>query len=312
MALITVMVVVAIVVAISSRMMLEHQLDVRRAANLLHGDQVIQHLLALETWAREVLLEDRQEGTLDHERENWATQIAPIAADGGLVAGRILDQQGLFNLNNLLDESGRAEPGAKAQLERLIRQVSEDGGGTEAEALVNAIVDWLDPDSEVSHPGGAEDLDYAVKDPAYRTAGASFVSPTELLLVEGMTYELLDSLRPYVTALPDRTSLNVNTAPTPVLQALSADIDEDLAGELVRERGEDPFDTAEQFRLRLKNSLGEAGMEQLDGAALGVASDYFLVESQARFGDVALNMRHLLARPGNETRVLLRSLGESW
>ena len=311
-ALITVMVIVAIVVSIAGGLLRGHQLDIRRAENVLHGDQAIMHMLALETWARELLLQDREDSSTDHGGEAWAQVLPPVEADGGVVAGRIVDQQGLFNLNNLLDSGRRGDPATMAAFQRLLEAVGEFDDPT---AVVEALVDWMDPDQDMTGLGGSEDPDYAILDPAYRTPGRELASPTELLLVEGISYEEWLRLRPFVTVLPGgaarKTPLNVNTAPATVLQGL-AGIDESVAADIVAEREEEPFEDVAAFRAKLASSVSAEALEQIDFALFDTSSDFFLVESEARFGDVALSMRHLLERGGEQTRVLVRSLADDW
>ena len=311
-ALITVMVVVAIVVGVAAGILREHQLDIRRAENVLHGNQGIVLLLALETWARELLLDDGEESEVDHQGESWAQVLTPIEADGGLVQGRIMDQQGLFNLNNLIDAEGRGDPVGAEHFRRLVELAGEiDSPASVAEA----VVDWLDSDQEATGLGGREDFDYAVQDPAYRTPGFEMSSPTELLLVDGVSFDAWERLRPLVTALPKPdgkpTPVNVNTAPAKVIAAVTG-LDLGEASDIVEERKGDHFAGLDPFRERIRESLGESAMAEIDFTRLGTRSDFFLVESSSSFGDVALHMSHLIERTEEGTRVLARGLGNAW
>lgn len=313
-ALITVMIIIAIVAGVAASMLRDHQLNLRRATNLLHGDQTITHLLAAETWARQVLLEDLKDGEIDHLGEGWAEALLPVETDGGALAGRIRDQQGLFNLNSLIDRELKADPAAMAQFERLVAQIELEES-VDPLALAEALADWQDPDEEVTGIGGAEDADYAVQDPPYRSPDRPLFSPTELLLVRGMTYELWLKLAPLVTALPPQDGqpepLNVNTAPAAVLAAVLG-ADTSLADELVGERESDPFENTQQFIARLEQSLGAEAVAKLEVDRFSTASRYFLVESEAQFGDLTLSMRHLIRRESDRTTVLARALGEYW
>jgi general secretion pathway protein K len=311
-ALITVMVIVAIVVVIAGGLLRDHQLDIRRAENVLHGNQAVYQMLGLETWAREVLVQDRKDNRTDHLGEDWATILYPVEADGGLVSGRILDQQGLFNLNALIDKDGRGDPRAMLAFQRLLDTL---GDFESPGAITEALVDWMDRDQDVTGLGGREDRDYAILDPPYRTSGGAMTSPTELLLVEGVTFEDWSRLRLFVTTLPrlgEQTSpVNVNTAPAEVLSAWTG-VDLAVAGEIVSERGDDPFDAVGEFKSRLAGSVSGDELEQIDFTGFSVVSTYFLVESEARFGNVGLSMRHLIERDGESTKVLARSMGGDW
>jgi general secretion pathway protein K len=307
------MVVLAIVVAVAADMLRAHQKDVRRAEMLLHGNETIIHLLALETWAREVLIEDLSDGPNDDLSELWAQTLLPVDADGGVLAGRVVDQQGMFNLNNLVDGSGQADQAAMERFRLLLETI---GGFQNPLAIVEAATDWIDTDNSVTGLGGAEDNDYALSEPfAYRTPGREMTTPSEMLLVQGLTFDDWNRMRPYVTALPKSqgaaTPINVNTAPAMVLQAL-AGIDAAEAQSIVEDRIDDPFDSVDAFKARIESNLGVDSGANPDLAIFATASEYFLVESEARFGDVLLSMRHLLLRRGGETKVLSRALGNEW
>src|SRR5690606_9440832 len=114
---------------------------------------------------------------------------------------------------NLLD--GPTEnPNAVLQFRRLLQLLELD------ERLVNALLDWLDPDINARFPEGAEDDHYLRLEPPYRAANAPLTHVSELRLVAGYEAEVVARLRPYVTALPQATALNVNTAPALLLATL--------------------------------------------------------------------------------------------
>ena len=58
------------------------------------------------------------------------------------------------------------------------------------EDIANAIIDWMDPDSD-ARPGGAENDYYSGLSPAYRCKNGPIDSIDELLLVKGVTSDLL-------------------------------------------------------------------------------------------------------------------------
>lgn len=311
-ALITVMVVVAIVVGISASVLRSHVLDIRRAENVLHGNQGISLLLALETWSRQVLLDDDEDNDRDHLGEPWAQTLFPIDADGGVVSGRILDQQGLFNLNNLVRGNGEPDELAQAHFLRLLELVD---GIENPEALSQAVADWLDSDQDANGLGGREDVDYAVLDPAYRTRGGEMVSPSELLLVEGITHEDWLRLKPLVTTLPKRegqpSRVNVNTAPAEVIAAMTG-LELDEAASIVSDVETDPFEDVDAFKERVETNVAGGEETGPDFGRFDTRSHFFLVESRSRFSDVALGMSHLIERTDNGTRVLARALGDAW
>ncbi len=97
------------------------------------------------------------------------------------------------------------------------------GFGREAgRGVASAIVDWRDENDEVFNaPDGAEEDYYTFLDRPYHCKNAPFESIEELKLVRGVTDEIFNAVRTYVTVFPAQGSLliNVNTAPAVVLRA---------------------------------------------------------------------------------------------
>lgn len=315
-ALVTVLVVVAVISGIASSVILEQQFAIRRTENLLHGDQGVLYLFALETWAKESLGMDAEKGAAsDHLKEEWALTLPPVEVEGGSVAGSIHDLQGLFNINSLVDAKGEVSAAATLQFRCLLTQLG--GASISPEEVVAAAIDWIDADQDVTGEG-AEDLDYLSRDPSYRSAGQHFVSPSELLLLEGMSFAAWENIRPYVTAYPvvteESSYINVNTAPLEVLKCLNVDAEsQEIAAEILRYRVEgEPFASSEEALEYIKSS--GAADATLKSWRIDVKSNYFLLVSAATFGSHELRMHHLLAREQNTTRVttLMRTFGEEW
>ena len=59
-------------------------------------------LLAGADWARAVLSDDRRVSNVDHLGEPWALRLPPMSVENGELVGHIEDQQGAFNVNNLV------------------------------------------------------------------------------------------------------------------------------------------------------------------------------------------------------------------
>jgi general secretion pathway protein K len=315
-ALITVLVVVAIISGIASSVILEQQFAIRRSENLLHGNQGILYLFALETWAKEVLIIDtRKSAASDHPGEEWSKAIPPMAVEGGSVSGKMLDLQGLFNLNSLVKTTGTISVDAMQQFRCLLREYA--GSSISPDHVADATKDWIDPDQNVE-ADGAEDLDYLSRDPGYRSAGQYFVSPSELLLIDGMSYEAWENIRPFVTAYPvfkeESSYINVNTAPLEVLRCLNIDEDSQvIAGDIVQYRDETAaFESgAEVIEFLQQSGAADAKVKTW---RIDVESSYFLLTSAVIFGNHELRMHHLLARERdtNRVKVLMRSFGDEW
>lgn len=288
-ALVTALLVVAIAAATATALARQQQLVIQRSANVLNGEQAWLYAVGAEAFARQVLRRDAGDGDLDHPGEGWATLVPPTAVDGGDLFGRLEDLQGRFNLNNLVDDTGPDEAQV-ALFQRLLRLL-----GLPPDAAWN-VVDWLDADQDPSPAGGVEDLEYLRRDPAYRTSGRPLSSPSELLMIEGFDMAAYRRLEPFVTALPTRTPLNVNTATGEMLQALLGPLPEDVA-ETLRVRGEDDaFADVEAFLDQVEVLTGDAPRAELAALPLAVGSRHFLFEGEARFGQGRVRIATLLVR----------------
>ncbi len=297
-ALITALLIVALATAAAVAMASRQHLDIRRTTNVLEFGQAGFFASGVEDWAGQVLRRDREKNATDHLGEDWATILPPIDVEGGQIAGRIEDLQGRFNLNNLI-KGDKADPVALERFRRLLAALEMEP------ELAAAVVDWLDADIDPVFPGGAEDDTYLGREVPYRTANGPMVSPSELLLVEGMTIEHYQALAPFVAALPAGTAINVNTAPPEVLMALAEGMTMSDAEALVEGRGDKGFASVEEMFQHDVLAGRQAVPEGLD-----VKSEYFLVQGQVAIGRVLSTRTAVLHRSERGAiRTLLRAQG---
>lgn len=225
-ALITALLIVALVTVAAVAMASRQQLDIRRTANILQSDQAYVMTLAGEAFAKQVLKKDKAD--VDNYEDDWGVELNNLDFRGGEIQSiRIEDLTSLFNLNNLVSE-GRPSEWDIERFKKLLSVLKEQEDAPEefkqvfVNDLVYAVVDWLDTDGDLS-PGGAEDNDYLERERPYRAANRLMLSPSELLLVKGFTPTIYNVVRPYVISLPVRTKINANTARPEIIQALFED-----------------------------------------------------------------------------------------
>ena len=296
-ALITAIIVVAIGTMIAVNLLWRGTLDLRRTDAALAADQGLMYLQGAEAWAGDILRQDLVDSPdSDNLGEPWAIELPPLPVDGGTIVGRLEDLQGRFNLNNLIGNDGREDEYARRQFERLLVMVEADPG------LAGAVIDWLDPDTELRFPTGGEDVVYSDHDPPYRTANSMITSPSELMAISGFDRDTYRRLAPYVTVLPAGTKLNVNTASDVVLASLSDDIDLGTAASMIEERGDAEFiDIDATFEGLVEPDV----LQEIDGV-----SDHFLLTATVTLGSNQLTMRSVLQRDRSGiTRAVFRSLG---
>lgn len=105
--------------------------------------------------------------------------------------------------------------------EAMLRQFFAQGlrlDYARADRLTQAILDWRDQD-ELPRIGGGEREQYIEAGAAVLPANRPFADIDELIHVMGMTAELFETMRPYLTMVSSGR-INVNAAPEPVLLAL--------------------------------------------------------------------------------------------
>lgn len=89
----------------------------------------------------------------------------------------------------------------------------------EATRLLEAILDWRDPDS-LKRPNGAEEADYRAAGLTYRPANAPFQAIEELQLVLGMRPDIYRRLAPLLTVFSRQPGVNAQLASREVLLAI--------------------------------------------------------------------------------------------
>ena len=288
-ALITVILIVALAASMAAFMAWQQQIWVRQVENLRDQAQAQAVARSAIDWARAVLAEDARNNKVDHLGEKWATVLALLPVENGRVTGSVADQQGLFNLSNLV-RNGKSSVADLAVFRRLLELL-----GLPADSA-NAAVDWVDADSDTTYPGGAEDIDYLAMDPSYRAANQIMIEVGNLYRVKGFSPEMVERLRPFVTALPEPTPVNVNTAPAEVLAALFQDLSMADAKALVEARKSGYFQDQADFRAHLPATK----VGQIRDTDFSVNSRYFMATSSASFGRAQSGYKALLARQGGE------------
>ncbi|WP_460454304.1 type II secretion system minor pseudopilin GspK [Arenimonas aestuarii] len=261
-AIVMAMAVVALAALAATALLLSQSIWTRRVElDTRHGQA--QHVLeAGLDWSRALLHDDLRASQVDHAGEPWAMQMPPIPVEGGQLAGAIDDQQARFNLNNLVS-NGKVDAEQLAILQRLL--VSLDLPGS----LATSLGDWLDADG--IGQGGAEDAYYLGLESPYLAANRPLADLDELARVRGFDPGVRARLRPFVTALPRGTPINVNTAGPEVLAALLPGLGPEAARALVASRERAIFLDRTGFLTRLPEGM------RLAPERISVNSDYFLV-----------------------------------
>ncbi|HUP29674.1 MAG TPA: type II secretion system minor pseudopilin GspK [Usitatibacter sp.] len=244
-------------------------------------------------WARGVLAEDaRRSKDVDSLDEGWAQPIAALPVDRAVIAGAISDEQGKVNLNNLDRDGQRSEEDL-----RIFRTLLGSLGV--APELAEAVLDWIDRDSDLAGSAGAENSYYLALARPYRAPNAPMVQVEELYRVRGFDAATVAKVKPYVTALPGRAALNVNTATDEVLGAFLG-LTREKATAMVTERRTKPFRTKQEFIDRARRD----GVESIRGD-FDVKSAFYSVRIQVSQDEVQLASEALVRRGDNATTAII-------
>ena len=288
-ALVTAVMIVAIAAAVAAKIAFAHQIWFRQMENV--ADRGATDLLrrgALH-WASVALLEDAAQNSTDHLGETWAMGLPTLPVDGGAIKVSIEDAQGRFNLNNLVQNNVKSQPDFEV-FWRLLQNLKLNP------ELANAVVDWIDADSNVS-PGGAEDVDYLTLKVPYRAANQPMASVEELRLVRGFDAKTVQTLLPFVTALPPqqgRTAININTA-SPTLLASLADQDLAWAERVADQRKDKPMQNVSDLTPLLPKDF------KLPQGLADVKTNFFLITLDTSIGRHQRRTIALMQRDVNQT-----------
>jgi len=245
-------------------------------------------------WARLILSEDARTGGPDHLGEPWAVPLAEarlstfLAADRSstvdddgieaFLSGSIEDAQARYNLRQIFLENELVPE----QVVVLLRLCERAGLPTDlAVRLAQSLRDAWSTTSGDAKPVAPRNIDQ--------------------LAWLGVEPEAIERLRPWVTLLPARTPVNINTAPAEVLAAVIEGIDLGTAQRLVETRQRAPFKSFADVMPLLP-----ANQQQLDDRYVALKTDYFIVRGRLRLGERALEEQSLVRRVSRNVVALQR------
>lgn len=249
--LINVLVILALTSSVVMAMISLSDLSITRSQRFSEAGQALALIAAGETSAIVTLRRDMELASpSDSTNEPWAALAQePVRITGGSFALQIEDAQARFNLQNL---TSGGVPAAQ-----ILRRIVE-AEGLPAPVADRIIALMAKPDQ----PEWIADL-----------VAQAAISPDELI-----------QLSPLITLLPERTDININTAPAPVLSALC----------------ENPVQARTLLAVRARNGaltpadLVQARLVLLPGA--GYRSRYFRVTVSVQIGDTSQSRQSLLQR----------------
>ena len=301
-AILTAMLTVVLVATLASSMLWQQWRGVEVETAQRTRVQAAWILTGALDWARLILREDARQGGADYLSEPWAVPLAParlstfLAADRGqalvadetdasqeaFLSGQMQDLQARLNVTNLID-AGKLYPPSMAAWTRLFKHLNLPE--RELQTMTDALLTAQAPASDKSdaarplRPQTSADLVWLG------------VSPTTLRTLE-----------PFITLLPVRTPVNLNTAAPEVLLASLPGLDMAQAQHLVQARAASHMATLMDAEKLVNNPD-----VHFDANEQGVASRFFSVTGQLRVGQATLQERSVLQRDGLDVKTISRT-----
>lgn len=312
-ALLTVLMLVAVIAVMAGAALEKLRLSTRLAANAAASEQARAFAIAAEALAA-VRVGDLLGRTPDRVSlaGGWSERPFALPLPGGYAAARVSEGGNCFNLNGLVSPAAPgvyvSNPIAQGRFARLMRFIGVPG--QVAEQVAAGASDWIDSD-DTQLAGGAEDSRYTGQTVGYRTAGTLMADPSELRAVAGVTPEVYQTLRPWICTLPvaGPVPININTL-APEQAALVAALLPDTLSPgavnqaLLRRPPEGWGDTTAFWSQPGLTGAGAAG----GATGTSVKSQWFRLHIDVQTGGTTLEERALI----DATRLPVRLVSRQW
>jgi general secretion pathway protein K len=297
MAIISALLIAAVVAVIAGAMLTRQTVFTRslEAEQLrIQGSWVLQGGLEI---SRQLLWDARRQDVLTRLDQPWARPIVgPLATNlGAAFEGRLVDEQGKFNLSNLITRQ-QVDLAQLQSFERLCQLIGVDASLSQriSQRVISSYDQRLTPPGSTS-PGfnSGRETSPGGKDQVLPAKRAMLRSLDDLAGIQGMDPRLLLRMAAYISVLPGNTWVNGNTASAEVLSAVVPGLDLSRARALVAERdGGRWFINRGDFVNRLR--LPQVAMDEVQ---VGITSEWFRLRGQARHEQRRVNIEALLYRP---------------
>lgn len=293
MAIISALLIAAVVAVIAAGMLTRQSVSTRALEadqQRVQGRWVLHGGLEI---SRQLLWDARQRDPLTRLDQPWAQRLNAQGFEG-----RLEDEQGKFNLRNLVANE-RVDEAQVQAFQRLCELIGISAGLSQriSQRVIGSYPYLLNPQiAENTASKNAFDSGRATSPNASRKPQNPKLpmlrSVDDLRSVEGVNEAVIGKLAPYLTVIPATTWLNGNTATAPVLAAYVPGLSLERAQVLINER-----DAGRWFINRgdFVNRLRMPNLE-LTSVKVGITSDWFRLRGEARRDQRRVSLDALLHR----------------
>jgi general secretion pathway protein K len=264
-------------------------------------------------WARLILSEDGRKGGSDHLAEPWAVPLeqarlstflaadrsdtlAADASTNAFLSGQIVDLQASLNLSNVVQEGKLHAPTVRI-LERLFAQLG----------VPRAQLEVLTTQLLLAHRAGSTTTALDGQTNANNDGPLWPQEPDQLAWL-GLEPAALAQLQPYITLLPERTTVNLNTASGVVLRACLDGAAQADVQRLLEARRLSPWESLEDVKKAAKPL-----QLQPDAQAVGTSTRFFALNGSLQIDGNTVQEYSVVQRDGTKVQTLWRKrplLGE--
>jgi len=283
----------------ATAMSMRLQLDIYRTRLTISSNKLYLASQVVTFWAMDNLGDKGKHFTVSDEDGKLADFPKPLQSmyPGILITGGLYDLQARFNLNNLQDK--KFQP----LFLRLLENRLTKSNATTRQLIVTATQHWISP----QQPDQGQDqftAHYLHQKPQYLPGFQPMRSVSEFRLVRGVNTKIYQDILPNITALPEKTAININTAPNLLLKTLGNGLTESQVNELMQARGKKGITAFNEITLLLRKL-------DIPKTQVTLESQYFLSIAKIATDDIFLTNYTIIKRTKNKKGISISIINES-
>lgn len=295
-ALLTALFIMTLVAIVATAMSMRLQSDIYRTRIIIAHDKLYLATQAVNFWGLSELNNPKNlfskllaPGMVAKFPQNMSNVIPGIQ-----LSGELYDLQTKFNINSMTDIQQRMI------FINLLKNQLPQVNRIDAINLVLTVQDWLSP-YDPAH--GKDDYltYYLAQKPPYYPSHELMQNISEFRLLKDVSAKTYLSLEPFLTALPEVTPININTAPKKMLAALFNDSIETHVNELLQLRGDNGFTNPKD----LAEAIEKTNIPQ---QLITTESQYFLCVAHAKMDEFSLVVYSLMKREKDKNKKITANI----
>ena len=283
-ALITALFIMALIAIAATAMSSRLQFDIHRTRLSLASDALYLASEAVTFWAMDRLSDPKQPFNTSNKNGklmDYPSALAHIYPNV-VINGELYDLQAQFNLNNLQDKQ------YQLVFYNLLDYTLNNTNALSRKFIVNATTQWINPyQPDRGHDALFET--YKNSKPPYFSGYQPMKHVSEFRMVANVNAIMYQTLLPLITALPDITPININTAPKTLLRSLGLGLKDTEVNELLNARKAHGIQNLE----KIAQLLNKANIPRNE---ITTESEYFLCIATAENADLTLKVYTILKK----------------